>query len=454
MFFTQGRWLTGLLIDKLFGSISSIEELRYLRIFSFVGWIGIIFLWHTIFSKWVNKMNLDAGLIILTDVFVISCIAVTVYIGWASCLELFLSVGAGLLSGHVLFKALYGQQGYLRISTSVLLLSVGLGVSSLFLYQSAFGMFLLPFLIYYAHSKKLNPDRTVWIGIIFYLLTYVVYYLIFKYSLQQSHVVASSRVGINFDVIKKLSFFISGPLPSAFCINFLHSPRSIFSQVLYPLIMAGWIVGLFHQNKQQKIAANFLRLCVIMFFLLLIYLPSMIAIENFASYRTLFAFNLAVFILVTNVALKVFRNNRKKTFFVAAYCLYLLVSGFYNYNYQMINPLKAEYIAIRTFFEKNYTNSVKTIHFIRSDKFMFRSEFGVEAYRDEFGVPSTHRDWVPEPLTRQIVFEITGKRDLAENIHFIQYENMVLFGAQASVLQGSELIVNMNEIFNESRIGR
>ncbi|HET9431108.1 MAG TPA: hypothetical protein VFO70_08020, partial [Chitinophagaceae bacterium] len=310
---------------------------------------------------------------------------------------------------------------------------------------SALGMFLLPFLIYYAQSKKLNPDRTVWIGLIFYLFTYIVYYLLFKHSLQQSHVVASTRVGINFDVIKKISFFFSGPLPSAFCINFLYSPRSIFSQVLYPLIMAGWIVGLFLQNKQQKIAINFLRLCVIMLFLLLIYLPSMIAIENFASYRTLFAFNLAVFILVTKVALKFFGNNRKKIFFVAACCLYLLVFGFYNYNYQMINPLNAEYTAIRTFFEKNYNNSVKTIHFIRSDKFMFRSEFGV---------PSTHRDWVPEPLTRQIIFEITGKRDLAENIHFIQYENIVLFGARTSVLQGGELIVNMNKIFNESRIGK
>jgi hypothetical protein len=35
MFHTQGRWLTGLLFKKLFSSISTIEQLKYLKVFSF-----------------------------------------------------------------------------------------------------------------------------------------------------------------------------------------------------------------------------------------------------------------------------------------------------------------------------------------------------------------------------------------------------------------------------------
>src|SRR6476661_10790135 len=51
MFHTQGRWLTGLLFQKLFSSISRIEQLKYLRIFSFMGWMLTTFAWGYFFRK-------------------------------------------------------------------------------------------------------------------------------------------------------------------------------------------------------------------------------------------------------------------------------------------------------------------------------------------------------------------------------------------------------------------
>ena len=55
MFHTQGRWLTGLLFKKLFSSISRIEQLKYLRIFSFTGWILTTFTWGYFFRKWLGS---------------------------------------------------------------------------------------------------------------------------------------------------------------------------------------------------------------------------------------------------------------------------------------------------------------------------------------------------------------------------------------------------------------
>ncbi|HEX7904167.1 MAG TPA: hypothetical protein VF487_09830 [Chitinophagaceae bacterium] len=449
MFFSQGRWLTGLLINKLFGGLSAIDELKYLRIFSFTGWVITTIVWHIVFSKWVRAMKLDSRLPILSDVFIASCIAVSIYIGWASCLELFIATGAGLISGHLLFYTLHGVQGYLRIPTTILVLSIAAGLCSLFLYQSAFGIFLLPFLIYYIQSKKIKPDRIVWIGIATYFFIYVIYYFLFRYSLQHSNVQAGDRVGISLDVLKKASFFFSGPLPSAFSINILYSPRSIFSQIAYPLISITWIIGLFRQNRKQKIISFIWTLGIIIIFLLLIYLPSMIAIESFASYRTLFPFNLAVFILVMMIVLPFFQSGKKRNYFTLAICLFLLATGFYNYNFQLINPLKAEYSSVKSFFEKNYTDSVKQVHFIRADKFMFRASFCTEAYRDEFGVPSTHRDWVPEPLVRQLVYEKEGKKEIAENISIVQYPDTAIYRSQHPSMQKGDLIIDMNKNFYE-----
>src|SRR5258705_2975604 len=59
---TQGRWLSGLLFQKLFTSISTIEQLKLLRLFSLTGWIATTFLWSVIFRKWVNLMGFNPRL--------------------------------------------------------------------------------------------------------------------------------------------------------------------------------------------------------------------------------------------------------------------------------------------------------------------------------------------------------------------------------------------------------
>ena len=99
MFTTQGRLLSGLLFDKLFASLSEINQIKYLRIFSFCGWVAVVMLWQYLFSKWVRLLQLDKRNEILTSVFITCCIPVSIYIGWSSCMEMFLGVAAGLLSG-------------------------------------------------------------------------------------------------------------------------------------------------------------------------------------------------------------------------------------------------------------------------------------------------------------------------------------------------------------------
>ena len=382
----------------------------------------------------------------IAPVFVVCSISVGINIGWAACMEIFLGVLAGLVSGHILFAGLRNQQDRTQLRNTTILSSVFLGVISLSIYQSSFGVFLIPFFLHYMHGKKIKPDKIVIIAVGFYLVTFVVYYFLFRYTLKLYHLQASNRTEIHVNVLKKISFFFSGPLPQGFSINLLFSASSIFSQVFYVLVFASWIIIVFRRNK-RGILENILYICFILFLLALIYLPSMVAAENFPPYRTLFAFNLAVFILVMDNFLFILQRQKQRRIFVWAVSSWLLVTGFYNFNFQFINPLKKEYKILRSFVEAHYRPGLREVYFVRADKFLFANQFHTRVYRDEFGAPSTYRDWVPEPITKQLIFEITNSRTMAEKANVIQFENLDLFTKSKPVLDSSSLFIDMNELF-------
>ncbi|HEV8284460.1 MAG TPA: hypothetical protein VGQ09_09125 [Chitinophagaceae bacterium] len=449
IFHSTGRGLAGLLYQKFFSSISTIGQLKLFRIFSLIGWMLTALLWTYLYKKWAELINLPKQIWWLGSLYAVCSVSVCIYIGWAACMQIFLGILAGLASGHILFINLYKQQKAVRLSNWIIVGALLLGVASLFFYQSSFGIFLIPFFLYYIQTKKAKPDRRVIIGVVFYLAVYLVYYFLFKYWLKVYHLEASNRTEIHLDFFRKLSFFFSGPLPSAFSMNLLFRPSGIFSQIFYVLVITIWLITTFKRNKHNSIATNILFMAMIFLLLGLIYLPSMIAEENFASYRTLFVFNLAVFIMVADSLLYLFKQEKYRRFFTIFMSLWLILTSFYTFNYQFINPLQKEYKVLRSFVQTNYKSGIRNVYFIRADKSLFRSTFHLNIYRDEFGVPSTYRDWVPEPIIKQMVFEITKNRKIAEEINVIQFENAELFNQSKPSLDSTTLVVNMNDLFHQ-----
>ena len=374
MFHTQGRWLTGLLFKKFFSSISTIDQIKFLRWFSFAGWIMTTFTWAIVFRKWVKLLNLAEELWLLSVAYVVCCISVCIYIGWASCMEVFLATIFGLLSAHILFKNLVKQKE-LYLSVPVIFGSLFFGLISLFVYQPAFGIFLLPFFLMYCATKKAKSELKVVIGIAFYLVAYIIYYFLFKYSLKAYHLEASTRTQVHFDLLKKISFFFSGPLPQGFSMNLLFYAGSIFSQIFYPAVFLMWLIISFKRNAHKNFIQFIFFVGFILFMLALMYLPSMIAVENFPSYRTLFVFNLAVFLMVADSLLYFIKNEKSRKIFTGIGIVWLLVTGFYAFNFQYIMPLKKEYAVLRQFFKENYKPSMNTVYFIRADKFLFFLNF-------------------------------------------------------------------------------
>jgi hypothetical protein len=273
-----------------------------------------------------------------------------------------------------------------------------------------------------------------------------VYYFLFQYSLKAYGVVASDRTGISLDVFRKIGFFFSGPLPQAFSLNIPFNAGAIFSQVWYPLVLLVWVISIFKNNPQHTWVQNLARMGGIFLLLALIYLPLMIAQENFASYRTLYVFNLAVFVMVVDGILQMLKTNLSKKIFAISITMMLLSSCWYTLNVLYLNPLQKEYLALKSFMQTHYKPTVQNVYFIRADKHLFLAK----VYRDEFGLPSTYRDWVPIPIVKQLVLQQTGNRTIAESLNVVQFENRDALEQSHIALTPNDLFVDMNAIFNNS----
>jgi hypothetical protein len=126
--------------------------------------------------------------------------------------------------------------------------------------------------------------------------------------------------------------------------------------------------------------------------------------------------------------------------------IYLLFTGIYNYNIQFVNPVKREYAALSTYFRQHYTADKLTVHFIRADRKLFNTLYGTRVIKDEFGAPSSSRDWVPEPLIRQLLTEMTGSREAARRVTVVQYETRDQYTQSGPAAEGKTLLMDANEI--------
>jgi len=192
--------------------------------------------------------------------------------------------------------------------------------------------------------------------------------------------------------------------------------------------------------------ANYLKpfavtICILVF----IYLPSLIVKENYASNRTLFALNLAVFFLVANTLLTAIKKYRARLAAVVVLSSVFVANAYYNFTRQFLKPVKTEYRTVRAFIETNYHPGIDTVYFIQPHEDFFVRKYGITRSWDEFGVPSTFFNWVPEFFVKQVIFEKTGNRKVAEKIITKQWADKQQFSDSSHPSQNA-MVIDVEEI--------
>ncbi|HWK04582.1 MAG TPA: hypothetical protein VNS58_13170 [Puia sp.] len=447
---TQGRALTGWLEQGLFAACGRASNVRYIRVLSLGGFAITVVLLFGMLKRLQQKgrLPLSDPLIYLTVAFVAASLSTTICIGWAVCTEIFIPTMLSLAAGWLLYEAVKpsgpaDKATSVRIPTLTSLSVLALGVTALFFYQPSYPFLLLPFYLLFLTRKDGKIGKPVVIGLVYYFAGLGIYFLLFKYSLKAWGMVASPRTALTFNPLDRISFFFSSPMNQAFNGNALFDARSILSQAVFPVLFLCWVVSVFYSGR------NIRYLLGILAFWILGYLPQLIARESFGPYRTMLVLSVMIFMLLADTALPMIRSPRARTIFAFILIGALLTTGAYHYKAYLADPLSKEYASIRTAVREGYSDRIREVVFIRASDHGFDKSLGIGSYKDEFGMPSTNKDWTPEPLVKQLVWELTGSRQQAEALRLVQYASEEEWKAATGKAGDSVLTINAPQLLND-----
>jgi hypothetical protein len=198
-------------------------------------------------------------------------------------------------------------------------------------------------------------------------------------------------------------------LPTAFQFNLVTKENSLPLRVYFFLALTGmlWL------NFRSGVNRNFWLFVLLLFgTFALIYLPSVIIKENYASNRTLLGLDMAVFAWVF---LTLMQNIKAGSLFAGAGFVLVLIAA-YNLRSVFLRPAVDEYNGLKTYIDRNYRPGMSSVDYIRSSEGLAREKYGIASSWDEYGFFSSYFNWVPDPVTRQLVFEKTGNRTTAEKL--------------------------------------
>lgn len=448
MFISQGRWLTEILFGGFFSAIDTIHELTYLRLFSFFGWLVCIPLWYLSLKRVMGNEPGYQFLPFFVCLYLVCSLPFAVSVQWASTMQLFIANTSGLLSGVVLYKGIRFSDDKFKASVPAVIASIVLAMVSFFTYQSGIGCFLIPFLFHYISAYTSKKDRVLIAGLVFYFLLYALYFPLYKLSVQLNHIPHNPRTSLHIDVIDKLAFFLARPLERSFRFTIIADEDSKLAGVVYKLLLAGWMLLAFVRFGKTQWLQAVKYIAAVLVLWLLSYLPSMIVTENFASNRTMQALDCLVFLVFAEMALTLLKKKQARSLLAAVTVVVFIFSARYNFRRLFLQPVHEEYVAVKNYYQQHYNRKIHTIYFIRPAENAFVQKFHISSSVDEFGVPSTFMDQVPVDLSRQLVFELTGNRAVAEALNIQQWPDRTSFENSGAVTDSNTMVIDMPAIIN------
>ena len=404
MFIPQGRLLNNGLFRFMYSNIDTIDQLVRLHVFALVSWLISLPVWYFVFAQITKKEGLPVQLPFFATLFLVTSLPFGIAIQWAACMELPIAYTCGLLAGYLVYR--YDRRGWLP--------AMLLGLIAAFFYQNGVGCFLLPFFLRFIAGRR--ADKSMLPVLFFYFSIYLVYFLLFKVlSSTVLHVGISDRAAFANNPFTKAYFFVFKVLPSAFHFNMVIPETSMPGRLVF-FVIAGaclWV----DFTRLEGIRDRLIHTLLIIGAFGLIYLPSMIIKENYASNRTMLGMDLAAFLWVFSTLMRLLQEERLRWRGAVTVGVLLIAISLYNYRVIFLPPAVHEYTAMKTFFDRNY--DPKTIHsvtYIREGEENVRSQYHVGSSWDEYGFYSSYFAWVPEFFSRQLVFEKTGSRALGEQL--------------------------------------
>jgi len=379
VFVQGGRFIYGFLVKAAFISINGVAQLCLLRVLGLVGAVIFIIIVYDYLRK-INYSKIHSVFICL----LLACSpSISIKIGWSLAFIFPFLLSLSFVYGIYITK----------LSSWKALLLFPFGVLVLFCYQPIYTFSIVPLVLLWL-KKNTHPLKVAKVLFI-HLSTYFIYYFLFKYSLNLFELNPLSRSSVDLDLLNKFEWFVSEPLVKALKYNFIFTDKAI-SWIILSIVSISIIVHIYFR-KPKKIIVNILIVCV---FILLSYLPNLVASDPWVSYRTM---DTLVFILVLIGSSNLFLFSfKKENYLVYSIAIIISLSAYYNFNYGLSYIQSKEYNALKMELKRESNKAGKLIFIQPEVKFLSENGFMNKTVTDEFGRMSSSSDWVPEPMIKLI----------------------------------------------------
>ncbi|MBO9203666.1 MULTISPECIES: hypothetical protein [Niastella] len=451
MFIDEGRFLTEALQRWLFNMIDSIHGIMYMRLFSLFGWMLCLPIWYVIINREVKNVPQYKYLPFFTCLYLITNPSFLLSVQWATCLQFWISHTASVLAGAIVINSLRSEDFKIKKYLGAGILALLLGVPILFLYQGSWACFLIPFLLFFINPLNKNKDKVLLRGAIIHFAVYTAYFVIYKASfLIMADIPEDPRNKVYLNPFIKLAFFLARPLERSFRFTLLTEERSLFSLAFYILSVVSLALLTFKRFGKEKRWQAVKHLTIVLFgFGVISYLPGLLIEENYASNRTMFALNLVVFIFSFEMALYYIKNTRILQIGGLAIFVFFVWCARFNSYQGFIRPQVAETAAFQDYYRQHYTPKMTTIHFIQPPEDILANKYHINYSMDEYGVPSSFFVWVPNHLSKELVYEITGNREACRNLYVKQWPSKEEYDRAGEKVDSTVLVVDAKAIIDK-----
>ena len=448
MLIDEGRWLTELLESWLFRLADTIHDVTYLRLISLFGWMTCLPVWYAVIKRLVANVPAYEYLPFFSCLYLITSLPFIVSVQWATCMQFFIADTAALISGAVILHGIGFNENKIRIPAMVIIPALLLGVASLFLYQGAFACFLIPFLINFINPFKYKHDKVLIAGLAVYFFVYFVYFILYKLSFTLLNMPPDPRNALYIHPLEKIKFFLARPLERSFRFTLLTNEDSNISKGFYLVMLVSLGVLAFKRFGIVKWRHAVKYLAGIGCIWVVSYLPALLIQESYASNRTLMALNMCVFIVCLEMAVYFIKSRRFLQIAGVGVLLFFVFCARYNFQQVFLQPVQQETAALKNYMKQHYHNGITTIHFIRPSEDFMAEKYQLNRSMDELGVGSSCWEWVPESLTKQLVYEATGDRKRAAKVVVKHWAGKEAYLNSGEVITNTTLLIDVPAIMN------
>lgn len=433
-FIEGGRLLLGLICKFIYGTLcTNIADLKWVRLISL---LGCVLFSIQVFS-FLLKLKMKTYESALFAFLILTTPSFSVYYGWSATSEIPFLLSINFFLGVLLMTYFNKKKGSLYYLIPLLLV-----VISLFIYQAAITVIIVPFIISSILTRNFSIKKSISL-LIFIGLSFSIYFILFKLSLNWYQLEPSNRS--NLDLInlpiKLIKFYLRDVpklLPGS---GFLVFP--IISLVIGTFCFLGFLYNFY----QKRIAIPQFYFCILFLILALplTYSPNLLSAQDYFCSRTIAPTAIVIlfyqFYFLRQISIK---NRIFKTLSLSLAFL-LMIFASINLNFYKAKVHNKEYNAIKMVFNSIPIDNAKKIIIIKP-KYNFLKEYGFykRGSADEFAKISSTIAWVPVPLFNQIFKERIDSLGLEKNN--VQPKKIEVLDFEDEYIDYNSIVINLNDV--------